>query len=186
MVRWQKQELRLREKHGWHSKPGYSIFVADRGAVRFDIPEGWVVVPEEGPVKICDKQPPDDNCCIQLSIFYLPPGIDWTGLPLVGMLADATSDSSDEEDVLAKSEVVHVVRTDLEIAWRETRFLDKEQKREAISRSAVARGSDLQPLITFEFWVDDAPRLYPVWDELLNSLRLGDYVADPTLGPVMN
>jgi hypothetical protein len=74
----------------------------------------------------------------------------------------------------------------MEIAWRETRFVDKNEQREAISRSCVARGSDLQPLITFDFWVDDAPRLYAVWDELLRSLRLGDYVEDPTRGPIMH
>jgi hypothetical protein len=187
MVRWQKQDLKLRENHGWRAKPGYSIFVADRGAVRFDIPQGWVVAPGDGPLKICDKQPPDDNCCIQLTIFHLPPGIDWSALPLAGMLADATDAHGDDDgEVLARGEVVHIVRTDMEIAWRETRFLDKETKREAISRSAIARGSNLQPLITFDFWVDDAPRLYPVWDELLRSLRLGDYVADPTIGPVMH
>ena len=186
MPRWDKKELRLRENHGWKAKPGYQIFVADRGAVRFDIPQGWVVVPAENPVKICDREPPNDSCSIQLTIFRLPPGFDWSGLPLAQMLADATGDDPDEKGVLAKSEVVSIVRPDMEIAWRETRFVDEGEKREAISRSCIARGSNLQPLITFDFWVDDAPRLYPVWDELLRSLRLADYVADPTLGPVMH
>src|SRR5688572_20170980 len=168
MARWQKQDLKLRDNHGWKTKPGYSIFVADRGAVRFDVPQGWIVAPNDGPLKICDKEPPDDNCCIQLTIFRLPPGIDWSALPLPGMLEDATNQHDDDDDkstVLARGDVVHIVRTDLEIAWRETRFLDKEQNREAISRNAIARGSNIQPLITFDFWVDDAPRLYPIWDE---------------------
>ncbi len=186
MPRWDKRELRLRENHGWKAKPGYQIFVADRGAVRFDVPQGWVVVPAEGAVKICDRQPPDDNCAIQLTIFRLPPGIDWSALPLAQMLADVTADDEHDKGVLARSEVVSIVRPDLEIAWRETRFVDEREQREAISRSCIARGGNLQPLITFDFWVDDAPRLYPVWDELLRSLRLGDYVEDPTRGPVMH
>lgn len=186
MARWEKRDLRLRENHGWKAKPGYQIFVADRGAVRFDIPQGWIVVPAENAVKICDREPPDDTCAIQLTVFRLPSGFDWTGLPLAQMLADATGADPEENDVLAKGEVVTVERPDMEIAWRETRFLDKTEKREAISRSCVARAHNIQPLITFDFWVDDAPRLYRVWDELLSSLRLGDYVADPTLGPVMH
>ena len=186
MPRWDKQDLQLQKNHGWKAKPGYSIFVADRGAVRFDIPQGWVVVPGDGPVKICDREPPNDNCALQLTIFRLPAGIDWSELPLAPMLADVTEHDGDDKGVLAKGEVVSIVRPDMEIAWRETRFVDEAENREAISRSLVARGSNLQPLITFDFWVDDAPRLYPVWDELLRSLRLGDYVEDPTLGPVMH
>ena len=186
MRRWEKRELKLKDKHGWTAKPGYQIFVADRGAVRFDIPQGWVVVPGDGAVKICDKEPPNDNCAIQLTIFYLPHGVDWSALPLAQMLEDATSEDDPDSGTLARSEVVAIERPDMDLAWRETRFVDKNEQREAISRSCVARGRDLQPLITFDFWVDDAPRLYPVWDELLRSLRLGDYVSDPTLGPVMH
>ena len=186
MPKWERRRLRLKKNHGWKSEPGCQIFVADRGAVRFDIPQGWVVVPGEGAVKICDKEPPNDNCAIQLTIFYLPRGIDWTDLPLAKMLEDATSKDDPDSGTLARSEVVTIERPDMEIAWRETRFVDKNEQREAISRSCVARGSDLQPLITFDFWVDDAPRLYAVWDELLRSLRLGDYVEDPTRGPIMH
>lgn len=186
MPKWEKQELKMRKNHGWRAKPGYSIFVADRGAVRFDIPQNWVVVPGDGPVKICDRQPPDDNCAIQLSIFRLPAGIDWSALPLAQMLADATDDDQEDKSVLAKGEVVTIDRPDIEIVWRETRFIDEGEQREAISRSCIARGRNLQPLITFDFWVDDAVRLYPVWDELLSSLRLGDYIEDPTIGPVMH
>jgi hypothetical protein len=186
MARWDKQELRLRKNHGWKAKPGYQIFVADRGAVRFDIPQGWVVAPAEGAVKICDREPPDDNCSIQLTIIRVPEGFPWGMFPLAQMLADATAEDEKDMGVLAKSDVVTIERPDMEIAWRETRFVDEKEQREAISRSLIARAGNLQPLITFDFWVDDAPRLYPVWDELLRSLRLGDYVADPTLGPVMH
>ena len=27
---WSKKVLKLKENHGWESKPGYNIFVADR------------------------------------------------------------------------------------------------------------------------------------------------------------
>ena len=47
---WTKKTLKLKEGHGWKSRPGYSIFVADRGAVRFDFPKTWVMEPERASV----------------------------------------------------------------------------------------------------------------------------------------
>ena len=174
--------MKMREDHTWRCKPGNTIFVADRGAVRFDIPRDWSVVVDGGPAKIYDKAPPDDNCVLQLSIFHLPPGIDWTELPIDKMLYDATSDDRDGT-VLTRGDVIYKRRRDLEYAWRESRFMDPEEERPAYSRTCVARGSNIQPLITFEFWPEDRERLVPVWDEVVRSLRLGQYVKDPTRGP---
>ena len=89
MPKWTKRDLRMDEDHGWRCKPGYTIFVADRGAVRFDVPESWVVQVDAAGVKIHDKPPPDDNARIQLSIFFPPPVVEWGELPLATMLADA-------------------------------------------------------------------------------------------------
>ena len=36
------------------------------------------------------------------------------------------------------------------------------------------------PIITFAFWKDQAAMLPPVWDEVLRSLILADYIEDPT------
>jgi hypothetical protein len=49
----------------------------------------------------------------------------------------------------------------------------------------LGRGSDIQPLITMEFWEDDRERCSPVWDDVLASLQLGVYIDDPTRGPVV-
>ena len=32
MAKWDKRTLKLSEAHGWHARPGFKIFVADRGA----------------------------------------------------------------------------------------------------------------------------------------------------------
>ena len=178
-----KQGLRLKENHGWRSKPGYQIFVAERGAVRFDFPQGWVIKPEAGPIKLHDREPPDDTCVLQMSLFRTPPGIDWTELPLAPLLAGAMKDDPDDGDVIERGEIQHVKRSDLEYAWRETRHTDPNEHREARSRSCLARGSDIHVLLTLDFWPEDAERLEPVWNEVLRSLRLGQYVADPTVGP---
>lgn len=181
MARWDKETLGMDPDHGWRCKPGYTIFVADRGAVRFDFPKSWVVVPGDNGVMLHDKQPPDDNCRLQLSVFRLSPGIDWGALPLATMLDQSLGD--DDADVLSRSPIAHVLRTGLEIVWTEVRRTDPEEHREARSRHLLAGGADVSTLITLDYWPEDAPRFEPVWNEILRSLRLGEYVADPRLGP---
>ncbi len=180
--KWGKRTLKLRPDHTWRTKPGYTIFVADRGAVRFDFPKDWIVIPDEkGTIKFHDKQPPDDDCTLHLTVMYLREDVDWSGLPLDRMLADVTS--KDREGVVERGEVVREQRPYLELVWRETRFTDKTQDhREAFSRTALAKLGTIMPILTFDFWASDAPRLLPVWDEVLRTLRLGAYVEDPTRG----
>src|SRR5437868_3743955 len=43
MAKWKRQKLRMKPDHGWKTKPDYKIVVADRGALRFDVPRGWVM-----------------------------------------------------------------------------------------------------------------------------------------------
>ena len=173
--------LRLDDDHGWRSRPGYKIFVADRGAVRFDFPEDWVLVTDADGVKLHDKPPPDDSCRLQLSVFYLPRGIDWSELPPAKLLADALA--ARDRDVISQTPIAHVLRSGLEIVWTEVRWIDPNEQREARSRHLLARADNIQPFITFDFWPEDAKRLQPVWKELLRSLRVGEFVADPRRGP---
>jgi hypothetical protein len=73
----------------------------------------------------------------------------------------------------------------LELAWLEVEFVDEGQNRRARSRICMARSAGvhrvvIQALITMDFWVDQVERFAPVWDEVLRSLTLGDFVDDPT------
>jgi len=231
VAKWNKRQLRMADDHGWRCKPGYTIFVADRGAVRFDIPESWVVEVDAEGVKIHDKQPPDDDARLQLSVFYPPPAVDWTHLPLATLLVDALAgrgrgaapeaeatdrqpgrarrallrgdrddplagladdlDPDEDDDLLGQDPVSHVLRPGLEIVWTEVRRLDPEEKREARHRHLFARGRgtdrgyerEILPFITMDFWPEDAGRCKIVWTELVRSLRVGQYVADPRKGP---
>jgi hypothetical protein len=180
MAHWEKHTLRLDEDHAWKARPGYNIFVADRGAVKFEFPEDWVVLPGEDSIKFHDRQPPDDDCTLQISVFHLPPEVDWSGLALGPLLGELVG--KDTRDVLGRSEVVEVRRPGLDLAWTEVHFLDPNEKREAYSRTCLARSGTIQPLITFDFWADDAPRCRPIWDAVLDSLRLGMVITDPTRG----
>lgn len=180
--RQDKHGLKMAPDHGWRTKPGNVIVVLDRGAVRFDIPRTWQVDNNTSfPFTIYDKPQPDDDCRIQISFFRLPPGVDWSGLPLETLLTQTLQD--DHRNVIETSEIQRVQRPGIEIAWAENRFMDPVLQREARGRTCLARGADIQPLITMEYWPEDGPRVIPVWDELLNSLRLGQYVKDPTKGP---
>ena len=172
MPKWERGTLRLKPDYRWTTKPGYSALVADRGALRFDIPKAWVVVPEDDGIKVYDRRPPDDDCRLQFSVFPMPPAIDWSGLSLKELLANAT-EGEDEREI--ERGPVHYERSaDLELAWRQIRWLDPVQQREAWTRHCLARGAGIHSLITLDMWPEDAPRLDPGWAEVLRSMRLGE------------
>jgi hypothetical protein len=114
-----------------------------------------------------------------VSYFRLPP-IDWSDLPLSKLLREATQ--SAEREYTKTGPIVELRRADLEIAWREMRFIDDKERREAISRICIGRRKLIQCLITFDFWVSDANRCKSVWDIVLETLTLSQFVSDPTTG----
>lgn len=69
---WNKKSLRLKEKHGWKSRPGHAICVIDRGAIRFDYPARWNVRVEDIQIHVRDRPQPDDNCVLSVSRKHIP------------------------------------------------------------------------------------------------------------------
>lgn len=182
MAKWRKDTYRLAKNHAWKARSGYQIVVLDAGAVRFDVPTGWTISPGEACIEIRDRPAPDDNCLLQVTIFPLPPSADTSALALPPLL-EASLDSSGG-GVLDRGLIEHSQRPNLELAWRETRFVDPGEQREARSRTCLARGGGVHTLLTFSFWPEDAARCEEVWDEILRSLRLGEYVAATTGRPI--
>jgi len=178
MARRTSKTLRLKEGHGWKTKPGFSICVLDRGAVRFDVPSDWVPVPAERSFQLYNRPQPDDDCRLEASVLHLQPGIDWSEFSLVQALRETIAHTFPA--ALGRSEVVQVERPDLELVWAEVRLLDPGEGREARTRICLARRGTVQALITMDFWPEDAARFGPVWDEALRSLQLGAWVDDPT------
>jgi hypothetical protein len=182
MPKWNKETYKLRKNHQWRAKPGYKIFVADRGAVRFDIPENWILMPEAAEtIEFRDAEPPDDTCGLQVTIFRFPTGIDWSELPLPGLLEQSLEGT--DEGVISRSPVRRTDAPGAQVVWVETRFVDPEENREAISRTGMARDPKHHLVMTLSYWPEDAERLEAVWDEILDTLRLGEYIRDPTRGP---
>lgn len=183
MAEWEKAELSLHSRHGWRARPGCKIFVADRGAVRFDYPQDWIVIPDEDSVKLYDKEPPSADSRLAVSYLRLPQ-IDWGGLELAALVEAGMR--GDERPIHTWGRTRETQRGDLELAWREVGFVDPVENREARSRMCIARRSNLQCLITFDFWAADLERCEAVWGTVLETLELGEYIADPSRGPVVS
>ena len=174
-----KDFLELKKGHRWRARDGNRIFVADRGAVRFDFPRAWIIKLKESSVCLHDKEPPDDDCRLEVSYTRLPP-VDWSGLPVEQLLDTAIE--SDTRAVESRAPSVSVMRGEMRLAWTELAFTDPVEKRAAFSRVLVGLGNNIQCLITFDFWADDARRLAPAWDEIVRTLELGIHITDPTTG----
>ena len=178
-LNWIKQTLDLKPDHKWQSKPGYKIFVAGRGAVRFDVPADWIFEPAEKSFKFLDGEPPNDDCRLEVS-FNLLPARDWSDFPLASTLKKIVK--KETRDVIETGEIITVQRQTARIVWTEIKFIDSQEGRPAYSRTCIGLGSNVQCLITFDYWVDDAERVTPVWDEVLRTLTLGLFISDPRTG----
>lgn len=173
--------LELKDDHQWQSKEGYKIFVADRGAVRFDVPRDWVLEPDETSFKFFDKAPPDEDACLEFSYNRLPPGADFKDFPLAAILKKVVKE--DDRDVIETGEIVKLKRQTARIVWIELKFIDRQDEPcEAYSRICIGLGSDIQALLTFDYWADQAELMQPIWDVVIDSLTLGLYIRDPRTG----
>ncbi len=179
-LKWVKHTLELSEDHHWQSKEGYKVFVAGRGAVRFDVPQAWKFEPKEKSFRFTDGDPPDDNCCLEVSYNLLPRDANLRDFPLKGIVKKLLQE--DTREAIEISEVFKLNRQTAQIFWGQIKFIDPEEKREAYSRICVGLGSGVQSLITFEYWVEDAAQFEPIWQNVLDSLVLGLYIRDPRTG----
>jgi hypothetical protein len=148
------EKYRLKDNHTWKSKPGYSICVLDRGVVRFDYPSHWIVEPGEGAVHLHDREPSVESCDLGASLFRLPQEVI-AQIDLDDMLLGSLGD---EREAYEQSEIHHIPRGDLDISWLEQRYIEKEYKRDARFRVALARGPAIC-LISMNYWANRAAGL---------------------------
>lgn len=182
---WSEEVFNLSPQHRWTARPGNVVFVADRGAVRFEIPRGWHVEPTSNSVKFHDRKPPDDNMGIEMSIFYLSRlavGVDWSGLSIHQLIKDATANLGKDGKTGSPTTIK---LNGLEIAWVQREFIDDDEKRPAHSRIATARhiASAIQVVITMAYWPEDAEQAQTVWNDMMGTLKLGEYIDNPIMGP---
>ncbi|MEW6283904.1 MAG: hypothetical protein AB1758_35150 [Candidatus Eremiobacterota bacterium] len=169
-----KKRYRLPKDHQWKARPGYSCVVLDRGAALFEVPQGWHVSPGQGSIKICDVAPPDDECCLEISLQRHP--VDPERIPVKEFLLAALADQD------GNSAPLEMRRHNYRLAWSERKFVDPTLNKPARARTALAVCRNLQVLATFAFWEHDLERVAGEWDVFLETLRLGLVIPDPLTG----
>jgi hypothetical protein len=180
---YKKTTLRMKDNHTWSAPKGYKILMIERGVLSFNIPVKWHLAKLE-PIELYNKPQPNDDCRLSVSFWRLNPAVNWGEFRLEQALFESTQGF--DHEILSRTDIVPFEREDIDIIWTEHRFIDPVEKREAFSRIAMARGFNVMVLVTFDYWVDDAKKFLPAWEEAMRSLQLGRYIEDPTKGPVLH
>ncbi len=181
MAEWKSRAFDLPDNHGWRARPGNSVFVANRGAVHFEYPSGWVIKPEGDSICLYDREAPDDNMRLQVSVLQLGPDrsiVDWSAMPPLASLMEDTVLADDPRRRTRKGPLLGACRPNLEYLWLEMDFMDPAGKRKAHSRACLARGGNVQAFITMEYWPEDHRAADEVWNNMLESLKLAEYLYD--------
>jgi hypothetical protein len=176
-----KMTVPLPPIHCWQCKPGNQLFIAERGAVAFEVPEGWVIRHDKKQtLTIHDLPPPADQARLSLTVFRLPPVRGgWGQLPLDKMLVQVAHEDAPKSGKkkaakgMTKLEVNRVPRSDLEVVWAETQqWKDPGNGRMIRCRQILSRARLVQCLISFDVYADAAEQFQPAWDDLLTTLKL--------------
>lgn len=175
MADWQQQTLRMPKGHHWQARPNEMIFVADKGAVRFNYPRTWVMAPQPGgSFQFRDRPEPDDDALLEISVMRLNPDVLWDDLPLEDLLRHLRDD---DKRGLQPGEPVRVERPNLDLVWVESTFTDPSENRPAYDRALLGFNNNVMPFITMVFWADHRDRFAPVWDRVLETLHVGEPVT---------
>jgi hypothetical protein len=141
---WTRQALRLKDRHGWTCKAGYRRFAADRGAARFDFPDGWIVRPaDDRTTHTHDQEPPDDHVRLSLTVIDLRADVDRSGLKIPAVLREITANSTRQDS--GHGPLVEVRHPRHELAGSATNYPDPENGRMVRPRTALARYSARAP-----------------------------------------
>lgn len=191
---WEMQEFNLPERHGWTAKPGNRIFVANQGAVRFEVPENWILELPKGSrsFQFFDGKPPNDDIRLDVRIMYLAathPDVDWPSVPqwnqppITDWLKKNVANDPRQPTRVGSPLTISV--DGMTVTWLEMDFMDPVEKRPAHTRVCYALNTSvaLLSIIAMDFWDDHADRARPVWNDILGTLKLGEYVESPFRGP---
>ena len=174
-----KSTIQLPHDHGWKAAPGNKVFVANRGDVRFEFPERFVITHGEGAIKLHDAPPPEDACRISVTIWPFPPEVGlkmMKELDLSELLRDATA-KGEPNRAEKPGPVTAGKRLNYEWAWLQHAWNDKESGRIVRTRTLMARTPRVNVLISFEFYRDREAEFAPTFEHLMATLRLSEPVT---------
>ena len=101
-------------------------------------------------------------------------------MPVAALLEQGSL--SETRTVVQRGEMTFIHRPPLEIVWIQFLVVDESTRREDFTRMCVARGGCTQAVILCEFAPENEPWLFPVWQTLMSTLAVGDYIANPVTG----
>jgi hypothetical protein len=162
--------VELTENQVWKATPGCRILLLDGGAVRFDIPTTWTVVPREHHILLFDDSPPNTRCSIGLSWHQLPLASE---IPLSILLDHAVS--AEKRRVIHRTAITHLVRPPLQVVWLQLRVFDNSENCDMCTRMCIARSGGTIAPVLFEFRPEDEVAVFPVWQTFLSTLAVGEF-----------
>jgi hypothetical protein len=178
MSRWEKRTLKMDSKHTWRATPGHKLCVMNQGALQIEYPEGWIIKPEGQSLSLHDREPPDDDMVLQVSVLQFPPLKETRpGVKELLLQSIGRGHAVAEDDVR-----VHP-RKDVMIVWLEYREIDSKEQREAVWKHGVCHTGTIYGILSFGHWPDKEEEATQFWEHLLNTLIMDRFVEDPRLGP---
>jgi hypothetical protein len=170
--------LQLDPNHYWKAEPGCRILVVDNGGLRFDFPREWMVYSPGRHVFVIDRVPPENRVLMAISCRRVGPSV--MALPMGVLLQEWIV--SDERSVVERMAPVRFHRWPLEVAWVRMRVEDRDRGREVFTRICVARADSTHAIVTCDSLPEDEATISPVWSTVLKTLKIGEYIDDPTTG----
>jgi len=170
--------FQLAPNHIWKAAPGCRILVVDSGGVRCDIPQEWIVYSPRRHVFVIDRFPPDNRCLIAISCKRVSPEV--MTIPILSVLEEWVR--SEDRPVVERGAPVCFRRWPLQAAWLQLRIAGVEANRDMTTRICVARADGTHALIVCDFDSECENAADVAWRTLIDTLVVGDYIADPTTG----
>jgi len=171
--------LQLQSNGVWKARPGCRVLIIDGGALRFDYPQDWIL--HAGADSVCLVAPdlPERPTVLAASVKRISMPASMIPLELY-MREIAEFDPRVLADV--GGDFVRVRRPPLEAGWVESHLTDPRDGREISKRICFARAGCTRALIAFQSWLEDRARMDAVWETVLDTLAVGDYLEDIATG----
>lgn len=170
--------FQLAPNHIWKAAPGCRILIVDSGGLRCDIPQEWIVYSPRTHVFAIDRFPPDNRCLMAISCRRVSSEV--IAIPLRLILEEWVL--GEDRRVVERSEPVIFYRWPLQAAWMQLRVVGSEPSQDKSTRVCVARADRTQALIILDFHSVDEALAEPAWQTLMDTIAVGDYIADPSTG----
>lgn len=154
---------------------GLNILIMGRGDVEFGVPREWTAeMNTSGQFTSMKLKDPGDNCLLEASYLQLPELVPNAPNVAERLRWVLPKDAAPPE----QTPIISYTRGRTEIAWVDYSYeeddTERNERRVAHQRWLIAANKLFQALITVAYWEDDAAWVVPIWNRVLETLKLGD------------